>query len=388
MAALDRERPHGHDGAQARYQNEFTASGSASSKAASGQMNSYDPARISQWAIHSATGPSFMPEYEAQEEGSIGHGNDNLQDSISSQMPTQFPVSQSNAYHASNSHALYGPGMTYNESSTASAGANFAGLAMDSEILPGPGLGFTSALCGDSYSNGLASSIDDHVYSPFAAEDVHFDPAHPSMMLGNNDNGFTLSSPWASAGASMTQPLEWSPASGLTPSSSSMQSSNSLLGHQPDTPVSALSYDGMFTTSHNGPLDVEHGMVPPFSLGEIGTPQTSMGYMDPERFAPSVDILELQPNVTFSTIRPHQNLQRAPLPMDMWTGYNTTGQAYGLPLALGGVDGSRRSSEGEVKTARDHAFYKAQPKDGLYYCPYATTENCTHRPEKLKCNYE
>lgn len=45
------------------------------------------------------------------------------------------------------------------------------------------------------------------------------------------------------------------------------------------------------------------------------------------------------------------------------------------------------ANEGE---ARDHHLYKnAYPKeDGLYHCPWEGQPCCTHRPEKLKCNYE
>lgn len=74
--------------------------------------------------------------------------------------------------------------------------------------------------------------------------------------------------------------------------------------------------------------------------------------------------------------------------MEMWAGQELAIPAYGLPL-YNGFDGSRRSSEGEPKSARDHAFYKASAKeDGLFHCPYAVTENCAHKAEKLKCNYE
>ena len=40
------------------------------------------------------------------------------------------------------------------------------------------------------------------------------------------------------------------------------------------------------------------------------------------------------------------------------------------------------------KSPCDHFYYSAKPKsDGLYYCPF-TSESCTHKPDKLKCNYE
>ena len=49
----------------------------------------------------------------------------------------------------------------------------------------------------------------------------------------------------------------------------------------------------------------------------------------------------------------------------------------------------RRSSEGEPANAREHAYYQVGPgSDGLYRCPFADLEDCQHKAEKLKCNYE
>ncbi|KAK4690579.1 hypothetical protein P7C71_g6239, partial [Lecanoromycetidae sp. Uapishka_2] len=63
-------------------------------------------------------------------------------------------------------------------------------------------------------------------------------------------------------------------------------------------------------------------------------------------------------------------------------------QTYGLPqYPL--MDGSRRGSDSENRNARDHPYYKVEAqKDGLYHCPFATTDDCTHKAEKLKCNYD
>ena len=49
-----------------------------------------------------------------------------------------------------------------------------------------------------------------------------------------------------------------------------------------------------------------------------------------------------------------------------------------------------RSSLEIDNTARDHPLYQnVTPKaDGLYHCPWAGQDGCTHKPEKLKCNYE
>jgi hypothetical protein len=49
-----------------------------------------------------------------------------------------------------------------------------------------------------------------------------------------------------------------------------------------------------------------------------------------------------------------------------------------------------RSSLDVDNTARDHPLYQnvTPQADGLYHCPWEGQENCPHKPEKLKCNYE
>jgi hypothetical protein len=45
--------------------------------------------------------------------------------------------------------------------------------------------------------------------------------------------------------------------------------------------------------------------------------------------------------------------------------------------------------EVEGKLARTHPLYQAQPKeDDLYHCPNEGQSGCTHKPTKLKCNYD
>ncbi len=394
MASSTGQSPHSQ--VQAQPHDRMTAFGASSSNQPAGHVDTYDPARISQWAAHSATGPPVVPNYGAHDQCNFTYGSDMLSANMASQMPSQFPGSQSgdpNAFHSVPLPGVYGPGTTYNESSTSSAEADFARLGMDHEMAPDPGFGFPSALNGDHYSNVLSSSIDDRSFSTFSPGELpSFDPAeaNPPFVIGNGNNGLSLSLPWEASGFDVAQPLEWSPASGLTPSSSSMQSSHSFLGHQPDTPVSAMAYDGVYAVNPRGPLDGDSGMIPPFSLGEAVVPQPSIGFVDPERFAPTTDnLVSFQSDAMPSTIRPSENFQRAPLSMDMWASNDTANQSYGLPVAYNGFDGSRRSSEGEVKNARDHVFYKATTKDdSMYHCPYIATEKCTHKPDKLKCNYE
>ncbi|KAF3001578.1 hypothetical protein E8E14_002013 [Neopestalotiopsis sp. 37M] len=75
------------------------------------------------------------------------------------------------------------------------------------------------------------------------------------------------------------------------------------------------------------------------------------------------------------------------------TGLNATEEFYGNELLENSVMGSgfnRRSSNDGESTARDHPLYKnALPQaDGLFHCPWEGRDNCNHKPEKLKCNYD
>ena len=50
---------------------------------------------------------------------------------------------------------------------------------------------------------------------------------------------------------------------------------------------------------------------------------------------------------------------------------------------------SEERGEAEARQARSHYHYSADPHtDNLYHCPYESTENCPHKPTKLKCVYE
>ncbi|KAI9664897.1 MAG: hypothetical protein M1821_006345 [Bathelium mastoideum] len=50
---------------------------------------------------------------------------------------------------------------------------------------------------------------------------------------------------------------------------------------------------------------------------------------------------------------------------------------------------SEDQGEAEARQARSHPLYSAGPRsDDLYHCPWATSENCPHKPTKLKCVYE
>ncbi|KAL8669179.1 MAG: hypothetical protein Q9168_006224, partial [Polycauliona sp. 1 TL-2023] len=91
-----------------------------------------------------------------------------------------------------------------------------------------------------------------------------------------------------------------------------------------------------------------------------------------------------------STLKPVRSLQRPPVSgMDFWSHEDCHPPLYPGPSF---VDHSlpRRPSEVETTTtAREHPLYQVGPKeDGLYHCPFAGAEDCSHKPEKLKCNYD
>lgn len=49
-----------------------------------------------------------------------------------------------------------------------------------------------------------------------------------------------------------------------------------------------------------------------------------------------------------------------------------------------------RSEDGDAKQPRSHPLYTtaAPQSDGYYHCAFAGREDCTHKPTKLKCNYD
>ena len=350
-------------------------------------VDTYDPARISQWAAQSAsaTGPSTMQDFDTELASAT----------IATQIPYQFSESQSDAFRS----VQFGPpcvpydlGINFEDPSITSAGTDFSGFQLDQEGNLGLGFDFSSNLNTDPYASGLSSSINDQAYSAVAPCDVlNFDPmeAQSLVMTGTNNNGLPLSSSWPASGVDVTESLEWSPASALTPSSSSMRTSDSRMGH-PDTPISAFPHEGTLAVDYSGILKCENAVVSSFNPREAMLPLSSMSHINPERFALSTETRAIrQSNKYTSTVRPGQNLQRAPLSMEFCTVQEPAGHPFGIPLMYRGTNGSRRSSEGEAKVARDHPYYTVEAKeDGLYYCPYANTENCTHKPEKLKCNYQ
>lgn len=75
--------------------------------------------------------------------------------------------------------------------------------------------------------------------------------------------------------------------------------------------------------------------------------------------------------------------------MDFWTQEDPHPMVYPGPSFVNLTHARRPSDVEATTTAREHPLYQVGPKeDGLYHCPFAGAEDCTHKPEKLKCNYE
>lgn len=284
--------------AQVHNQKKATAAATCSSTMIN-QRNSYDAARISQWAAQSANGPSHSADFITQEQTSFGYMDEQSLTSAGSQMSERYAGLHADILNDP-SHFVAPEfeqrlDMCHN-TSTASAGNTFATMDMNERSLQNQGFTFPSTMAGDGYVNGLSSSLDCLTYPASISGDFYpFEPmnAHLPVGLGDSTQGTNAFSPWSASGLNTlpaSHPLDWSPDVTLTPSSSSMQSSNSLMGHQPDTPVSTSMYEGIFPAVPHGSLDGDNGVIPPFSSGEnIGLP-SSINYTDPERFGFHIEL--------------------------------------------------------------------------------------------------
>ena len=344
-----------------------------------------DTARISQWAASSATGPNY-PTYGPN---CTTYGSDMSLTSVAPPASGAYPVPYSDDFQFS-SYAIpleqaYVPDLSYDESSAYNAGAQFSRMNISQEVGQGQSLNLSTCYDGQDPSTEIQS------YGLPAGNGFTME-SHPPMTICNTTNGYDSHTGWGvqamqdvcgSNTMVNSQPSDWTSSMTMTPSTSSLPSEHSYLSHQPDTPVSAIMLDGMWPIA-NGSLDGDLGMVPPFTIGEAAQVQ-SAGYYEDQRLA-FFSMPACIPNPRHSTIRPNQSHARGALNMDLFSTQDS--QAFGVPQ-YPVMDGSRRGSDGENRNARDHPFYKVEArKDGLYHCPFATTDDCTHKPEKLKCNYE
>ena len=357
-----------------------------------------DPERIAQWAANTATNPDLPAVHGLPKYDSPSYRNDMLVTNVAHETPGAFPFSHSDMIEAPSQflsvYQSYGVEETYRNMGVASPGSQFPGVDVPFEMPQGHAFDVSQLIQGEqNYTN--SSSGNTLAYQAMANGSFLPDlgEIHPPMVLGNNDGGYALPTEWdhqvvyQDNSIGVSQPLEYSPVSGLAPSMSSSFSQHSFLGQQPDTPVSMDLHEdwpiGETGSANESFLHFRAGapmqIQPPFDLSA-----------DSERFAFHViDIEFFSSDSPLSTIRPSNSFQRTPLPMEGWIGPEIMDPAYGF-ASYPGIDGSRRSSDGETgRNARENPLYKAVPQqDGLYHCPFAAEGGCSKSPEKLKCNYE
>ena len=357
-----------------------------------------DPDRIAQWAADSATNPDSATGHAFPGHDSASYRNDMLVNSVAHENTGAFPFPHSDMMQAPSQflsmYQSFGVEETYHTMGATSAGPQFPGMDVTFEIPQGHAFDMMQLIQGEQrYTN--TSSVNNLTYQTMTPGGYFPGLAelHPPMVLGNNDGGYALPAEWdhqvmyQENAAGVSQPLDYSPASGLGSSMGSSYSQPSLPLQLPDTPVSMDLHED-WPIGEPGPMNESYPhfraggamqIQPPFDLSA-----------DSERFAFQFnDNYFLPSDFPISTIRPGNSFQRTPLSMDAWVGPETMDPAYGF-TSYSGMDGSRRSSDGEAgRNARENPLYKAVPQeDGLYHCPFAIKDGCSKSPEKLKCNYE
>ena len=345
----------------------------------------YDNDGISQWAA-SATGPETLSYGLTGTPNCDDLSSMSVTSSFSGLYAAPFPDDSHNFRYAVPVEQSYALDMSHDDSNTYDS--QFSRMQINQDIGQRQGLGLSP------YYSGQPSGIDTGTYGLPNAAGLTVG-SHPPMVIGNSTRAYDISSTWN--GQDMhdfsgpvnymdSQVSDWTSSMTMTPSTSSLPSEHSFQSHQPDTPISAIMLDGLWPGT-NGSMDGEFGIVPPYTLTDSG-PIQSNGFHEDQRLAffSTMPHMTYMPNSSISTIRPNQYQSRAPLNVDLFSAQES--HHIGTPQYLT-VDGGRRGSDGETRSARDHPFYKIEVRnDGFYYCPFVDTDDCTHRPEKLKCNYE
>ncbi|KAI4201434.1 MAG: hypothetical protein LQ350_003193 [Teloschistes chrysophthalmus] len=188
-----------------------------------------------------------------------------------------------------------------------------------------------------------------------------------------------------------SQSVAWSPVLATDPSVSSSYSQGSYLAMQPGTPLSPVAQEVDWPASHFASQEEETGMYPAFSLGEALSVPAACHFEQED----AMRLVYVRQNMTVadmqhSAVKPSRSSHPAPVTgADLWTQEDPHSYAY-PGTSFVDLTYARRPSDGETNTtAREHPLYQVGPKeDGLYHCPFAGAEDCTHKPEKLKCNYE
>ncbi|KAL8896288.1 MAG: hypothetical protein Q9192_003170 [Flavoplaca navasiana] len=335
-----------------------------------------DPMSVRQWAAETDPNtPVNFAEYGFPE---TTFATDVPAISAASQLPGSFPVSCSSVSHVS---FPVTNGFPSDDLNATCAEAGFQGLAQDFGITPNT----ESLACMDPVKNYEyeawsypTPTADDMAYSTATAPYVPYGEANNIEPRFSNWSwgALPLDDEFSRADYSCgSQSVAWSPLLATDPSVSSSYSRSSYLAMQATTPLSPVAQEPDWPSGHGLGQVEENGFYPAFSLGEALSLPAGC------QFAQNDDM---------STLKPVRSFQRPPVSgMDFWSHEECHPPLYPGPSFVD-LSLPRRSSEVETTTtAREHPLYQVGPKeDGLYHCPFAGAEDCSHKPEKLKCNYD
>lgn len=337
----------------------------------------FNPSKVEQWVANSASGPDTFLQFASFDQAGGMSGSDPSLSGAVPEMPGSFSVSRSTVSHVSLQHSAQiaganGSMMNYDDMCTANATSR-----IDPNLDLSPGLEFDGSVdfLGEQYHHDIwsyqAPVDDDSLFSNSAAVHTKGVNNEPGLCSEWPPAPFQAGDELLSAPIPCTsQSVAWSPLLVVDPSASSSYSQSSLLVPQPNTPLSPATQEETWCATQRGNSEEETGLYPQFSIGD------AVHFPSP-----------VYPDGNMSTLKPQRVFQqRAPLSnIDSWPQCEVSGQVYMAST----FPNQRRSSEGETTTAREHPLYHVGPRDdGLYHCPFAGEEDCTHKPEKLKCNYD
>ncbi|KAL8910242.1 MAG: hypothetical protein Q9171_004443 [Xanthocarpia ochracea] len=335
-----------------------------------------DPISVRQWAAE--TDPNTPANFADFGFPDPTYAADVPAMSAAPQLPGSFPVLCSSVSHVS---FPVTNGFPSNDLNATCAEAGLHGMALDFGIPPN-----AESLAGIAPAKNY--DYEAWSYPTPTADDMAYSTATASYLpYGEASNIEPRFSDWSSGAFPPDDEfprteypcdphsVAWSPLLATDPSVSSSYSRSSYLAVQSSTPLSPVAQEPDWSTGHDFGQEEESGLYPAFSLGEAFP------------LSAGCQVAQLD---DMSTLKPVRSFQRPPVPgMDFW------GQGECHPLHHPGpsfVDLTvpRRSSDVETTTtAREHPFYQVGPKeDGLYHCPFTGTDDCSHKPEKLKCNYD
>lgn len=348
--------------------------------------------KVEQWVANSASGPDAFLQFASYDHAGGMNGSDQSLPGTLPEIPGSFSVSRSTVSHVSLQHAAQiagtnGSMMNYDDMCPANAVSK---IDSNLELPQGLELDGSANFLGEQYQHDIWS-----FQAPPVDDDSLFSNSAGVHSKGVNESG--LCSEWTpapfQAGDELlsapipcaSQSVAWSPLL-VDPSVSSSYSQSSLLVPQPNTPLSPATQEDTWCATQRGNLEDETGLYPQFSIGDavhVPSPVYPDGNI---RFVQRLSYRHIRSDKFYSTLKPPRVYQRAPISsIDSWPPCELSGQVYMAST----FPNQRRSSEGETTTAREHPLYHVGPRDdGLYHCPFAGEEDCTHKPEKLKCNYE